>query len=160
MRLENAASWQRTLDKARHRRKPQPVTKEDSDGQVFMLKIFVGCEYECPRGHRFFMSSPDTILRGGSAGIVKDGGSKIVFNDMPLYFPCPCRNAKPSVAQLMRVHIVTPKAPVNIMLEPKVRFLQWIFQFSRDDISVNNLIKSISSRFERVIKIATHLQLV
>lgn len=53
-------------------------------------------------------------------GISKDGGSKIVFNDMPLYFPCPCRNAKPSVAQLMRVHVVTPKAPVNIILEPKV----------------------------------------
>ncbi|XP_031624571.1 protein SMG8 [Contarinia nasturtii] len=118
VRLENAASWARTLDKARHRRKPQP--KDDSDGQVFMLKIFVGCEYECARGHRFFMSSPDTILRGGS-GIVKDGGSKIVFNDMPLYFACPCRNAKPSVAQLMRVHVVTPKAPVNIILEPKIR---------------------------------------
>lgn len=54
-------------------------------------------------------------------GIVKDGGSKIVFNDMPLYFPCPCRSAKASVAQLMRVHIVTPKAPVNIILEPKIR---------------------------------------
>lgn len=35
---------------------------------MFMLKIFVGCEYECPRGHRFFMNSPETILRGG-AGI-------------------------------------------------------------------------------------------
>lgn len=56
-------------------------------------------------------------------GIVKDGGSKIVFNDMPLYFPCPCRNAKPSVAQLMRVHVVSPKAPVNIILEPKVRLI-------------------------------------
>lgn len=53
---------------------------------------------------------------------MKDGGSKIVFNDMPLYFPCPCRNVKPNVAQLMRVHVVTPKAPVNIIIDPKVRF--------------------------------------
>lgn len=68
VRLENAASWARTLDKARHRRKPQPMAKQDTEGQVFMLKIFVGCEYECPRGHRFFMNSPETILRGG-AGI-------------------------------------------------------------------------------------------
>lgn len=68
VRLENAASWARTLDKVRHRRKPQPIAKNDTDGQVFMLKIFVGCEYECPRGHRFFMNSPETILRGG-AGI-------------------------------------------------------------------------------------------
>lgn len=66
VRLENAASWARTLDKARHRRKPQPISRDDADGQAFMLKIFVGCEYECSRGHRFFMSSPDTILRGGS----------------------------------------------------------------------------------------------
>lgn len=66
VRLENAASWARALDKARHRRKPQPISKDESDGQVFMLKIFVGCEYECARGHRFFMSSPNTILRGGS----------------------------------------------------------------------------------------------
>lgn len=69
VRLEDAASWARTLDKTRHRRKPQPLPKEDPDGQVFMLKIFVGCEYECPRGHRFFMSSPDTILRGGSGNL-------------------------------------------------------------------------------------------
>lgn len=118
VRLENAASWAMSYDKTRNRRKPQPL-KETSDGQVFVLKIFVGCEYECPRGHRFFLNGPDKILRGGS-GIVRDGGSKVVFNDMPLYFPCPCRNTKPNVAQLMRVHVVTPKAPVNIILEPKV----------------------------------------
>lgn len=52
--------------------------------------------------------------------MIRDGGNKVVFNDMPLYFPCPCRNSKPSVAQLMRIHIVTPKAPVNIILDPKV----------------------------------------
>lgn len=118
VRLEHAASWALSYDKMRNRRKPQQI-KDSSDGQVFVLKIFIGCEYECPRGHRFFMNSPDKILRGGS-GIVRDGGSKVVFNDMPLYFPCPCRTTKPNVAQLMRVHIVTPKAPVNIILEPKV----------------------------------------
>lgn len=118
VRLEHAASWALSYDKMRNRRKPQQI-KDSNDGQVFVLKIFIGCEYECPRGHRFFMNSPDKILRGGS-GIVRDGGSKVVFNDMPLYFPCPCRTTKANVAQLMRVHIVTPKAPVNIILEPKV----------------------------------------
>lgn len=125
VRLENAASWAQSYDKSRNRRKPQPL-KDTNNGQVFMLKIFIGCEYECPRGHRFFMNSPDKILRGGS-GIVRDGGSKVVFNDMPLYFPCPCRNSKPTVAQLMRVHVVTPKAPVNIILEPKVCIFIHIF---------------------------------
>lgn len=119
VRLEHAASWALSYDKMRNRRKPQPM-KDVNDGQVFVLKIFIGCEYECPRGHRFFMNSPDKIISRGGSGIVRDGGSKVVFNDMPLYFPCPCRTSKPSVAQLMRVHIVTPKAPVNIILEPKV----------------------------------------
>lgn len=71
VRLENAASWARTLDKARHRRKPPPIPKDNADGQVFMLKIFLGCEYECPRGHRFFMNSTNTILRGGSGNSTK-----------------------------------------------------------------------------------------
>lgn len=131
VRLENAGIWARSLGKTRNRRKPQPIVRDVADDQVFMLKIFVGCEYECPRGHRFFMSSPDTILRGMS-GIAKDAGSKIVFNDMPLYFPCPCRNTKPSAAQLMRIHMVTPKAPVNIIIEPKVNLIFYRFnsQFS------------------------------
>lgn len=103
VRLENAGSWARSLGKQRNRRKPQPIARDlaaDDAQNVFMLKIFIGCEMECPCGHRFFMSSPNTILRvgmsGGMSGIAKDAGSKIVFNDMPLYFPCPCRNTKPS----------------------------------------------------------------
>lgn len=61
-----------------------------------------------------------SLLSFDLLGINKDAGSKVVFNDMPLYFACPCRNTKPLIAQLMRVHIVTPKAPVNIIVEPKV----------------------------------------
>ncbi|XP_055376419.1 nonsense-mediated mRNA decay factor SMG8 [Condylostylus longicornis] len=116
VRIEHSASWAAACEKTRYRKK----------GEVIILKIFVGCEYECPRGHRFIMSSPDKVLRGGS-GIVRDSGSKVVFNDMPLYFPCPCKNMKTMVAQLMRVHIVTPKAPVNVILEPKVRTGDYIF---------------------------------
>ncbi|XP_017481898.1 PREDICTED: protein SMG8 [Rhagoletis zephyria] len=108
VRLEHSASW--AYEKTRLRKM----------GEVFILKIFVGCEYECPRGHRFMMNSPDKVLRGGS-GILRDSGSKIVYNNMPLYFPCPCRSHKADVAQLMRVHVVTPKAPVNVILDPRVR---------------------------------------
>lgn len=108
VRLEHSASW--AYEKTRIRKM----------GEVHILKIFVGCEYECPRGHRFMMSSADKILRGGS-GILRDSGSKVVYNNMPLYFPCPCRSHKADVAQLMRVHVVTPKAPVNVILDPKLR---------------------------------------
>lgn len=38
---------------------------------------------------------------------------------MPLYFPCACRGGK--MAQLMRLHVVTPKAPVHCTLDPKVQ---------------------------------------
>lgn len=54
VRFEHSAQW--AYEKTRYRKM----------GEVFVLKIFVGFEYECPRGHRFMMSAPDKILRGGS----------------------------------------------------------------------------------------------
>lgn len=70
VRLENATSWSRAMDKTRNRhRKPSVPQKDSAENQVFMLKIFIGCEYECARGHRFFMSGPNSILRGGSGKI-------------------------------------------------------------------------------------------
>lgn len=56
------ASWAASYEKSRGRKKQQ----QELDGQVFVLKIFVGCEYECTRGHRFIMNAPDKVLRGGS----------------------------------------------------------------------------------------------
>lgn len=95
-------------------------------GDRLALKIFVGFEYECSRGHRFMMCSPDRVLRGG-ADIVRDTSSKVVNNNMPLYFPCPCRAQSTYLAQLMRIHVVTPKAPVNIILDPKVLVGKYTF---------------------------------
>ncbi|XP_055641319.1 nonsense-mediated mRNA decay factor SMG8 [Toxorhynchites rutilus septentrionalis] len=121
VRLEHAQSWAASYEKIRNRKKNVSQNKPSDTSNNFTLKIFIGTEYECLRGHRFIMSGPDTVLRGG-AGIVRDSGSKVVFNDMPIYFPCPCRNS--NVAQLMRIHIVTPKAPVNVIIEPKVKINQ------------------------------------
>ncbi|XP_058446139.1 nonsense-mediated mRNA decay factor SMG8 isoform X2 [Malaya genurostris] len=121
VRLEHAQSWAASYEKIRNRKKNPSQAKSIETSNNFTLKIFIGIEYECLRGHRFIMSGPDSVLRGGS-GIVRDSGSKVVFNDMPIYFPCPCRSS--NVAQLMRIHIVTPKAPVNVILEPKVKIFQ------------------------------------
>ncbi|CAB3373921.1 Hypothetical predicted protein [Cloeon dipterum] len=97
-------------------------TKVGKDHIEFALKIFIGVEYECPRGHRFMLSSPDKMLKASGAGIVKETGAKIVSNDMPLYCLCPCnKNSKPLLAQLMRIHVVTPKAPVYVTLNPRVQ---------------------------------------
>lgn len=74
----NTASWAATYEKSRGRKKPQPP--QEVDGQVFVLKIFVGCEYECTRGHRFIMNTPDKVLRGGSGLNVITFLGKIVFN--------------------------------------------------------------------------------
>ncbi|XP_056646647.1 nonsense-mediated mRNA decay factor SMG8 [Diorhabda sublineata] len=85
----------------------------------FTVKVFIGVEYECSSGHRFMLSSPDRMLKAMSGGIVKDTGYKVAESDMPLYFPCACRAGK--LAQLMRLHVVTPKAPVHCTLNPKVQ---------------------------------------
>ncbi|XP_014207374.1 protein SMG8 [Copidosoma floridanum] len=92
-------------------------------GKELLVKIFVGVEYECPRGHRFMAATPDKVLKATGIGTVKDNGNKVTSStaDMPLYFPCPCRQPKPLIAQLMRIHVVTPKAPVHVTLNPRVQ---------------------------------------
>lgn len=75
VRLEHAASWAASYEKSRNRKKPSMVATSaggdsasaDGAGQVFVLKIFIGCEYECVRGHRFIMNSPDRLVRGGKS---------------------------------------------------------------------------------------------
>ncbi|XP_074595589.1 nonsense-mediated mRNA decay factor SMG8 [Brevipalpus obovatus] len=91
------------------------------DGTQFTVKIFIGIEYECPRGHRFMSSKPGTILKS-SMGNVKENASDIASSDMPLYVKCLCsRPGKTSFGQLMRLHVVTPKAPVHVTLNPRVQ---------------------------------------
>jgi hypothetical protein len=68
-------------------------SRKSKGGKEFVVKIFVGVEYECPRGHRFMASAPDKVLKATGSGIVKDSGNKVTSStiDMPLYFACPCR---------------------------------------------------------------------
>ena len=35
------------------------------------MRAFLGMEYECPRGHRFFCSGPEKIIKVSSASTVK-----------------------------------------------------------------------------------------
>ncbi|XP_043230940.1 protein SMG8-like isoform X2 [Amphibalanus amphitrite] len=85
-------------------------------------KIFIGFEYECPRGHRFMLSAPDRVMKVAAAAQVKDSAATVATSDMPLYFNCPCsKKLKPFVSQLMRLHVVTPKSAVRVTLEPRVQ---------------------------------------
>ncbi|CAH0399037.1 unnamed protein product [Chilo suppressalis] len=89
------------------------------------VKIFIGFEYECSRGHRFMMSSPDTVVSGGACG--PSAGARLASARMPLGAPCPCRAPHASTsppqtpARLQRLHVVTPKAPVHVTLQPQVQ---------------------------------------
>ncbi|CAF3502759.1 unnamed protein product [Adineta steineri] len=88
------------------------------------VRVYIGCEYECPRGHRFLCSSPNHVIRVGQNGIVKDDGAKLVRSDMPLYTPCSCRISSTGArvwAQLMRAYVVTPSSPpIQCVLHPQV----------------------------------------
>jgi hypothetical protein len=76
------------------------------------LKLYVGYEYECARGHRFIQSAPDAMLKH-AGGVVGPREQAPVRRDMPLWTRCVCREQPRVPAQLMRLHVVTPKAPVR-----------------------------------------------
>ena len=57
--------------------------------------------------------------------------SRVLHSDMPLYMKCPCGGGRGGgggggggglgPAQLARLHVVTPKAPLHVVLNPRVR---------------------------------------
>ena len=81
------------------------------------VKVFIGLEYECPRGHRIIASSP-----GKTKSMTSSITNRMVNSDSPLYMECQCSKGTthPVISQLMRIHIVTPKAPMHITLNPRV----------------------------------------
>jgi len=92
--------------------------EEPADNRM-TVKVFVGFEYACPRGHRFMISAPDRPMKSSST--MREAATKLVTSDLPLYMACPCRISKPPLAQLTRIHLVTPKAPIWVTLNPQVQ---------------------------------------
>lgn len=87
-----------------------------------VARVFVGFEYEDGRGRRFISSGPDKIVKALGPGGAKDPATRVLNTDMPLYFPSPSqgRGLKPHFAQLARLFIVVPDAPLEIILNPQV----------------------------------------
>ncbi|KAG9492658.1 hypothetical protein GDO78_000905 [Eleutherodactylus coqui] len=83
---------------------------------------FVGFEYEDSRGRRFMSSGPDKIMKVLGNG-PKESAVKALNTDMPLYMLSPSqgRGLKPHYAQLMRLFVVVPDAPLQIVLNPQVQ---------------------------------------
>ncbi|XP_059054514.1 nonsense-mediated mRNA decay factor SMG8 [Achroia grisella] len=117
VRMEQASAW-RTAAAGGGRGRGKPAGPHH-----LTVKIFIGFEYECPRGHRFMMSSPESVVSGGggAAGAAGAAGARLAAADMPVHGACVCRGAAPRPAQLARLHVVTPKAPVHVTLHPKVQ---------------------------------------
>jgi len=115
---ELAMNWPNILDYIARRATILPPGVENTKEKI-SVKVFVGFEYECPRGHRFMVSAPGQPMK--SSNTMRGAAAELVNSDMPLYTACPCRSKSPPIAQLMRLHLVTPKAPVNVTLLPQVQ---------------------------------------
>ena len=96
---ELADKWPNIVENAAKRASLRGA-EEPVDTNKVTVKVFVGFEYECPRGHRFMVSAPDKPMKSSST--VREAASKLVSSDLPLYMACPCRITKPPVAQLTR----------------------------------------------------------
>ncbi|KRZ12676.1 Protein SMG8, partial [Trichinella zimbabwensis] len=119
----------------------KPSAIKNGEGLVH-VKVFVGFEYECSRGHRFMMQSPDKILKHSGPYGPADDAEAVLDNDMPLMFPCSCRSNRPFyLGQLMRIHVVTPKAPVVVQIQPRIQIQNAqsiIFDTGIDDIQLES----------------------
>ncbi|CAG9533033.1 unnamed protein product [Cercopithifilaria johnstoni] len=98
-------------------KRPIKVSKSSRE----KVKLFVGFEYECPRGHRFMIQDVHANTRMKVAPNSKESGSALIRSDLPLWTKCTCRRLPQVSAQLMRLHVVTPKAPVTVVLNPRVQ---------------------------------------
>lgn len=94
-----------------------------------MARVFVGFEYEDGRGRRFISSGPDKIVKVLGPGGTKDPATRALNTDMPLYIPSPSqgRGLKPHFAQLIRLFVVVPDAPLEVTLNPQVNTPVQIF---------------------------------
>ncbi|XP_034406749.1 protein SMG8 [Cyclopterus lumpus] len=88
-----------------------------------VARIFVGFEYEDARGRRFISCGPDKIVKVLGPGGAKDSATRVLNTDMPLYIPSPSqgRGLKAHFAQLTRLFIVVPDAPLEVTLNPQVQ---------------------------------------
>uniref|UniRef100_A0A0N4UJJ6 Nonsense-mediated mRNA decay factor SMG8 n=1 Tax=Dracunculus medinensis TaxID=318479 RepID=A0A0N4UJJ6_DRAME len=91
------------------------------------VKLFIGFEFECLRGHRFIFGQKHLSNK-------MDSTSKLINLDIPLWLKCRCRRS--SYAQLMRLHIVTPKAPVTVFINPRVQSRSTIFHTGEKPIGL------------------------
>ncbi|KAF1764915.1 hypothetical protein GCK72_004866 [Caenorhabditis remanei] len=121
----NPDVWARDVNKMRSEDSSRKCGKEQKD-DVPRVKLFVGFEYECSRGHRFFVDHRgEPIIYSKGSSIIRESTHRaslgdVLDSDLPLRRPCTCRKLPLKSAQLQKIHVVTPKAPVHISINPKM----------------------------------------
>ncbi|KAK6738682.1 hypothetical protein RB195_020661 [Necator americanus] len=105
--------------------RPPPRKPRRLPAEVEKVKLFIGMEYECPRGHRFFVGENGEPLRlpknsNARSAMSRESDDVFLHRDFPLRRQCTCRKLPVQTAQLMRVHVVTPKAPITVTVQPAV----------------------------------------
>uniref|UniRef100_A0A183BT03 Nonsense-mediated mRNA decay factor SMG8 n=1 Tax=Globodera pallida TaxID=36090 RepID=A0A183BT03_GLOPA len=116
-----ATPTERTFRNLQHHRNYERSSNMTSKEKV---KLFIGFDYECPRGHRFMIAEPGKVLRHRRmSGPLKTDAAPLMDNDLAIWMPCPCKKEPRMSAQLMRIHIVTPKAPVSVSVQPLIQML-------------------------------------
>ncbi|RDD42391.1 Protein SMG8, partial [Trichoplax sp. H2] len=86
------------------------------------VKAYIGIEYECPHGDRFFYAGSNKVIR--SSNNLKEIASKLTSSELPLYFPCPCgqRSSKTVFAQCMRIYVASPMdSDIRVILRPFIQ---------------------------------------
>ncbi|KAA0202376.1 hypothetical protein HAZT_HAZT010898 [Hyalella azteca] len=120
VKVHNRSDW-RAIEQRLGRKSKEKINIK---GNEFSVKIFIGTEYECSAGHRFLMSGPKTPLYSKQGHPTISGRTIALSAICPLYHPCICRETKTlglHLAQLTRLHVVTPKAPVHVILNPRIQ---------------------------------------
>ncbi|VDP91091.1 unnamed protein product [Echinostoma caproni] len=120
-------------------------------GDSGVVKLFIGFEMECPLGHRFFLAGPDRAMDGPmQSSQVRYAVQGLLTRDLPLFMPCRMHRSGTADeisqtarsdpassewrhttnsprddltlwAQLTRIYLAIPAAPVRVRFRPRVR---------------------------------------
>jgi protein SMG8 len=97
--------------------------KDKAGSAMQTTRCYVGYEYECPRGCRFMDASPDRRVQQTASGYAKGTALPLLKSNMPLFVACPgfkCSRSR-NLAQLSRLHLVTPKTAVKFGFIPRIQ---------------------------------------
>ena len=116
--------WPKLKSKEATKRKGNQAVGNQNQSSGFSvgtktLRAYIGYEYECYKGTRFFLSSRESMVKGTPAG--PDVAMNAIASNMPLYYQCTCRLCKNRhFAQLMRIHFIAPPN-TQLSLNPIIR---------------------------------------